>query len=90
MKIKEDLLIRKVGSEYLSIQSVNESHTDFTNAFSMNESAYFLINKFKSKEFTEEDLVCALTEEYEVYRDKALVDVKKLISELMSIGIILD
>lgn len=88
MKISNNLSIRKIGSEYLGLNVNNSSNLDVTNAFSMNEVSYFIIQSFICKDFTEEDVVQLLINNYEVSSEEAKKDVSILISKLKDINLI--
>ena len=65
-----------------------EENIDFSNIISMNESSAFLWRNLQGKEFTHEDMVKLLTEEYEVDDATALKDVKALTDLWAQAGII--
>lgn len=61
---------------------------DYTTAIALNDTAVFLIQSTEGKEFTAEDWVQLLTENYEVDEEIARKDVDSLIASLHEIGII--
>lgn len=61
---------------------------DYTTAIALNDTAVFLIQSTEGKEFTAEDWVTLLVENYEVEQDEARKDVDSLIASLHEIGII--
>ena len=63
MKIKEGFEIRNVCGENIIIAHGKEN-IDFTKVITLNESAVLLWNKAVGKDFTEEDLVNVLLDEF--------------------------
>uniref|UniRef100_UPI003AB9655D PqqD family protein n=2 Tax=Bacteroidales TaxID=171549 RepID=UPI003AB9655D len=70
------------------IVAEGEENIDFSNIISMNESSAYLWQNIQGKEFTHEDLVGLLTQEYEVDEATALKDVKALTELWLQAGII--
>lgn len=77
MKAKPGFNLRVVCGENI-IVAEGEENIDFSNIISMNESSAYLWQNIQGKEFTHEDLVDLLTQEYEVDEATALKDVKAL------------
>lgn len=86
MRIKNGFELRDVCGEHIIISHGIEN-LDFTEILTLNESAAYIWNKVKGKDFTEEDAVQMLLEEYDVQEDKAREDVKQLLSSWMTTGI---
>ena len=87
MKGKPGLNLRVVCGENI-IVAEGEENIDFSNIISMNESSAYLWQNIQGKEFTHEDLVGLLTQEYEVDEATALKDVKALTELWLQAGII--
>lgn len=87
MKAKPGFNLRVVCGENI-IVAEGEENIDFSNIISMNESSAYLWQNIKGKEFTHEDLVGLLTQEYEVDEATALKDVKALTELWLQAGII--
>ena len=87
MKAKPGFNLREVGGENI-IVAEGEENIDFSNIISMNESSAYLWQNIQGKEFTHEDLVGLLTQEYEVDEATALKDVKALTELWLQAGII--
>ena len=87
MKAKPGFNLRVVCGENI-IVAEGEENIDFSNIISMNESSAYLWQNIQGKEFTHEDLVCLLTQEYEVDEATALKDVKALTELWLQAGII--
>lgn len=87
MRAKTGFNLRTVCGENI-IVAEGEENIDFSNIISMNESSAYLWKNIQGKEFTHEDLVKLLTEEYEVDEATALKDVKALTDLWNQAGII--
>ena len=87
MKVKPGFNLRVVCGENI-IVAEGEENIDFSNIISMNESSAYLWQNIQGKEFTHEDLVGLLTQEYEVDEATALKDVKALTELWLQAGII--
>lgn len=87
MKAKPGFNLRVVCGENI-IVAEGEENIDFSNIISMNESSAYLWQNIQGKEFTPEDLVGLLTQEYEVDEATALKDVKALTELWLQAGII--
>ena len=87
MKAKPGFNLRVVCGENI-IVAEGEENIDFSNIISMNESSAYLWQNIQGKEFTHEDLVGLLTQEYEVDESTAMKDVKALTELWLQAGII--
>lgn len=88
MKTKTGFNIRNVCGQDL-IVAEGEENIDFSNIISMNETSSFLWKKVqKMDEFTVDDMVKLLLEEYEVDEDTARNDCKELAAQWAKAGII--
>ena len=87
MKIKNGFEIRNVCGENIIIAHGVEN-IDFTKVITLNESAAFVWKQMEGKDFTEEDMADALLAEYEVEREQAQADVKKLAASWVEAGLV--
>ena len=87
MKAKPGFNLRVVCGENI-IVAEGEENIDFSNIISMNESSAYLWQNIQGKEFTHEDLVGLLTQEYEVDEATAMKDAKALTELWLQAGII--
>jgi len=87
MKIKKGFEVRNVCGENIVIAHGVEN-IDFTKVITLNESAAYIWKKVEGKEFTEEDMVDALMAEYEVGKEQAQADVKKLAASWIEAGLV--
>ena len=87
MKTKKGFNLRNVCGENIVVAE-GEENIDFCNIISMNESSAYLWNNIQNKDFSKEDLVALLMEEYEVDEPTATQDVSLLVDQWMQAGII--
>lgn len=87
MKAKSGFNLREVCGENI-IVAEGEENIDFSNIISMNESSAYLWRNIQGKEFTHNDLVELLLQEYDVDEATALADVKNLTDLWAQAGII--
>lgn len=88
MKAKKGFTLREVCGEQIIVAEGKEN-IDFTSIISMNESSAYLWKQIQEKEdFSENDLVDFLREEYDVDQETALNDVRELINNWKQAGII--
>ena len=76
----------KVCGEFVVVAHGMEN-IDFSKVISLNESAAYLWNKVKDKDFDVAELARLLTEEYEVDEATALRDVEKMMDEWREAGL---
>ena len=79
MKIKEGFILRTICGEHIVVGE-GLAQVNFNKMLSLNESAAYLWKAVSGKEFTEEDLVQLLLDQYEVSREVAQKDVEKLVA----------
>ena len=87
MRIKKGFELRKMFSEQIVIATGVEN-IDFSKVISLNESAAYLWNEVKDKEFTPVMLAALLTEQYNVTEDDALADATELAEHWISVGLV--
>lgn len=81
MQISKDFTIQKVGNSYVAVP-VGETSKSFHGMVRLNETGAFLWNRMVGKDCTEEDLVKALLDEYDVSEDTARADVARVVETL--------
>lgn len=89
MKIKNGFELRKICGENI-IVAHGVKNIDFTRLITLNESAAFIWDKVVDREFTEQDMVEVLLEEYDVERPQAEEDVKALLASWQEVGMVED
>ena len=80
MRIKENLTLRKIGKKYMIVDTLTEE-INMVDVYTMNETAALLWKTFTERDFTQEEMVNALCEEYDVTQEKAASDVDNLVKE---------
>lgn len=86
MQLKKNLRLRKVGSKYMIVDNSTEQ-VNMVDVYTMNETAAMLWQRFVEREFTPEEMVEVLCQEYEVTREQVLADVEALLGEWNSFGL---
>uniref|UniRef100_A0AB33JGT8 PqqD family protein n=5 Tax=unclassified Prevotella TaxID=2638335 RepID=A0AB33JGT8_9BACT len=87
MKIKEGFTLLDVCGEHIVVAE-GETNIDFNNILSLSDSASFLWENIKDKDFNVDTLATLLTDEYEVSYEIAKRDSQILIDKLLEMGII--
>ena len=87
MKIKNGFELRDVCGENFIIANGVEN-IDFTKVITLNESAALIWKQVEGKDFTEDDMVKILLDEYEVEEPQAQADVKKLFESWLKAGLV--
>ena len=81
MKLKEGFVLRQVGGSYVVV-AVGLQTLDFKGMIRLNETGAFLWKCLSAEECTEESLVTALTNEYDVDDKRAAADVGAFVQSL--------
>lgn len=88
MKIKKGFQLQNVCGEHIIIPA-GEENIDFSHIISLNPTAAYLWEKIAEKaEFTIEDMIQLLLDEYEVEEDIALEDCKLIAERWAEMGLI--
>jgi len=87
MKIREGLKLREVAGEYMLLPE-DRGSVDFNAVFSLSESAAWLWNTLKGRDFSEEEAVALVLGEYDVDEAVARADVSSLMNKLRDNGIL--
>ena len=86
MKAKTGFNLRNVCGEQVIVAEGREN-IDFSNIISMNETSAYLWNAIQGKDFTVDDLVELLTQEYDVDKQTARKDEQALANQWLEAGI---
>lgn len=86
MKAKTGFNLRNVCGEQVIVAEGREN-IDFSNIISMNETSAYLWNAIQGKDFTVDDLVKLLTQEYDVDEQTARKDAQALANQWLDAGI---
>lgn len=87
MKIKSEYKVRQIAGENVVIMQ-GEVGADMTQIITLNDSALLLWESLCGKEFTAEDAVAVLCENYDVAEDVAALDAKNWIERMQQCGLI--
>ena len=82
MRIDNNYKLRQIAGENLVVMSGKEG-VDMTRVISLSSSAVWLWKQLEDKDFTKEDAVALLLEEYEVAKEVAISDVEKWVDALI-------
>ncbi len=86
MKAKTGFNLRNVCGEQVIVAEGREN-IDFSNIISMNETSAYLWNAIQDTDFTVDDLVELLTQEYDVDEQTARKDAQALANQWLEAGI---
>lgn len=78
MKMKKDFVMREIDGEYLLIPA-NATALEFNGIITVNEVGAFIWNQLSSCE-TEEDVVSAILQEYDVDEETARTDLGEFLN----------
>lgn len=87
MRIKEGYTLRSLLGEHIVVGE-NTGQVKFTRVLSLNSSAAFLWEKLQGKDFTQEDVVALLLDEYDVTEEKAAEAASFIIDKWIEQGVI--
>lgn len=87
MKIKEGFTLRQICGEYVVVGE-GLAQVNFNKLLSLNETAAYLWQNLEGKDFTKEDMVKLLLENYEVEEARASKDVDKLLETWQKEGVV--
>lgn len=86
MKIQGDLILREIAGEHILVP-VGETALRVKGMISLTESGALLWERLQT-ECTEEDLVRAILEEYDVDRETAAADVTSFLDQLRTLNLL--
>ena len=87
MKIKSGFVMEKVGGAYLAV-ATGERANEFKALVRLNGTGAFLWQKLSEGDKTEEELLAAILEEYEVEEERAKADIEGFRKTLLDAGIL--
>lgn len=88
MKLKNGFVVRSVGGKTVAV-AVGATSRTFHGMITLNGTGKFIWDALE-KETTEEKIVDALLEEYEIDRETAMRDVSLFVEKLREQGLILE
>lgn len=86
MKIKKGYLLREVAGNCVVVPA-GKAALDFSGVITLNESGAFLW-KLLEKDMTQEELLSAMLDEYEVGPDAARTDIADFLAKLEAAGLV--
>lgn len=87
MKIREDLVLRHIGEEYMIVDP-GQDMVDMTKVFTLNHTAAWLWEQIAGKEFTVETLVELLKVEYDLSQEQAQKDINSFLEVFKKNGLL--
>lgn len=87
MRLEKDFELRTLAGQSIVVPSKYQA-VDMTKMMVLNESALVIWKRMQQGEFTKDDLVLALTDEYEVPPQEAAKDVDTVIEKMRQANMI--
>lgn len=87
MKIKNDLVLRHIGHDYMVVDP-EKGMVDMTNVYTLNETAAWLWNRLEHQEFMLSRVVDLLLQRYDVERERAEQDARRMIDFFRENGLL--
>ena len=87
MKVNQDYELRDILDEHIVLPKGNEME-DFSGAIVLSEVSAFVWNLLQ-EDVSEEQILDRVTQEYEVGREQAAEDLRKLLSQLDDYGVLI-
>ena len=88
MKLKDGMIMEKSGEDYVAV-AIGEAGKNFNGLIRNNKTADFLFRELQSEK-TEDELVQALLQKYDVTEETARRDVQKIVSIIRDAGLMDD
>ncbi|HIB8180964.1 TPA: PqqD family protein [Elizabethkingia anophelis] len=89
MKLREDLMLRHLGDEYVIIDP-EQDMVDMSKVYTLNETAAFLWKELQGKEFNVETVTEVLLNYYDVEYAVAEKDAQRLVHDFEKQGLLTD
>lgn len=86
MRIKPGFEVQAVCGEHI-LMAMGEENIDFSKVIALNETSRFVWEKMKGGIDNVDDLVTAITDEYEIDKDTAKADIEALINQFVELGV---
>ncbi len=80
MKIRDGFMLKKVGGQYVAV-ALGEASRDFNGIIRLNETGKLLWDLLSSEK-TKEQLIMALTDEYDIEEAQAKTDIEEFTEKL--------
>jgi hypothetical protein len=89
MKIKENLVLRRIGNEYIIIVP-DKGQVDLTEVYTLNETSAWIWEQLKNESFTIEQVTDLIQQRYDVDWERAMNDVHAFVDVLIQGGLIME
>lgn len=86
---KDSLKLRKMGSRYMIVRADSGS-VNMSDVFTLNETAAFLWEKAAERDEFGDELADEIVAEYEIDRETALDDTRRILAVWKELGLIAD
>ena len=86
MKLRQDLVLRKVGDDYIMVDP-SQGMVDLSKVHTLNATAAWLWEKLLGKEVEVEHIAELLCERYDVSKEQAATDAEGLVKEFQKAGL---
>ena len=86
MKLRSDLRLRKIGSQYMIVEPAGGGNRQ-AKVVELNETAALIWERIGSEEINAEELAAYLSSEYEIDQVVALRDVERQLEEWEKFGL---
>lgn len=83
MKFRNDLILRRVGNEFLIVEPGNDA-VDLSMVYSLNSSAAFIWTSLQGKDFDQDTIAELLISEYGISPRSAFIDGEKILMQFLS------
>lgn len=87
MKLRSDLILREMGSEFVIVDPSQEV-VDMSRVFTLNETAAFIWKELESLDFTVNTVTEILMKNYEVNNEQAFKDATILLEQFELEGLL--
>ncbi|TYR37936.1 PqqD family protein [Sphingobacterium phlebotomi] len=87
MKLRQDLVLRKVGDDYIMVDP-SQGMVDLSKVHTLNKTAAWLWEQLVGKEISVEHIAELLFERYDVSQEKAVEDAESLMQEFEKAGLL--
>lgn len=89
MKIKKNLILRRIGNEYIIIVP-DKDIVDLTEVYTLNKTSAWIWKQFENIDFSIDDILDLVQQQYEVERDTAMKDVQTFLNTLIAGKLVID
>ena len=84
MKANDEMILREIAGQHILVP-VGSAAVKLNGVIDLNDSGLLLWNRLRT-ECTEQELVDAVLEEYEINRETAAADVKEFLEQMRQVG----